>query len=163
MRRNGKRKGPMKWSSIIPAQILTENLISAVRRRIAAGNVIITMRALPTYELYAYCKFLPIWMMTQWKKHFNKEKGTCITFFKVPPLCKSNTRCIIIRLQCLDTWNGCISCSRKILQSWNRKPWLCALDLEDLATAEAHILFDGRSPCYSYPLPTSSLKWTCLS
>ncbi|GBN48611.1 hypothetical protein AVEN_161714-1 [Araneus ventricosus] len=36
------------------------------------------------------------------EQHFSGENGICSTLFKIP-LCKSNTRCIITRLKCLDT------------------------------------------------------------
>ena len=103
------------------------------------------------------------------EKHFSKEIEIYSTFSKVSP-CKSNAKCIIIWMQYLDMLhvNRCMSCSQRILQMLERETLtVCAVTscscTWSLLHLLQHILFDGQSLCYSYPLSVSSLKWNCLS
>ena len=148
----------MKWSLKIPKKTFTENQVCAARRRLACEFF--------SAHIWALCVLKNPSLVKDASSTNNTLRGNFRTHSKLP-MFKSNKRCLTIWLQCLNMlhvkWMHVVFSEN--LQTLLLETLIECARLSILLLGElSHLLqFDGRNPCYSYPLSDSSLKWTWLS
>ena len=140
-------------------QTLTENQVCAAQRCSRYGFSSTLIWALRVLEIPFLVKDASS------KKCFSREKGICSTFSK----CKSNAKCIIIWLQCLDIlhmkwihvmfWENPLDAGTGNLDCMQSDFKYSYLDSPVPAGSQS----DGQSLCFYCPLPVSCLKRICLS